>query len=70
MTRKQLDEIMRALERVRKETVSLEQQLDDYPEIAEYVDEAADHLLAALEKLEAERDDLDAIVPDEADRVL
>ena len=70
MTRRQLDAIGRALERVRNQAVHLDQQLNDYPEIAEQVRAAADQVCAALRKFESARDDVDAPVPDAAQRVL
>jgi hypothetical protein len=74
MTRTQLDRMIRTIDRAHAQLTHVIQELDDYarPDVsAAAVDLAAgtDRLLAALHKLEAERDDLDAIMPPESSLV-
>jgi len=71
MTRKELLQIQRALEFTRDETGRLSKLMDDdLPEIAAHADAAREEVLEALLLLESAIDDVEAIVPDEADRIV
>lgn len=74
MTKRQVDRMIRTIERLRAQVIHLTQELDDYarPGIspaAVDLEAASDRLFGAMRELESVRDDMDLPVPDEADRV-
>ena len=53
MTKKQMDKIGRALNRISQQTLHFSTLLNEYPEIAQQVGAASDELYGAMRKLEA-----------------